>query len=617
MTFLQPWAVWFLAGIPVIVLLYMLRLKQRERTVSTHLFWQRVLQESSRRALFHRLRHLWSLLLHLLIFLLIAGALARPLWNTPDHAAARAVLVLDTRARMRAVEADGETRFAKAKAIAASYARQANARSQFAIVIADRTSRVLVPFTDDPRALLDALEKLEATEAAGDVAEGVKLARAIVAGTAGEGRVVAITDRPLPEPAAKTPGVLTRTVGTSRDNVAITRFAARPHPASQQTVELLLEVQNFGSAPARAEVELRLDDRVFDVRRLDLRPGEPRIDVFSSVPRPGRNARGWLSAVLKTKDALAEDNLAYASYPARPPRRVLLVSSGNAFLEKLLAVDPGSNFQLIDPAAWQPALAPKFEVIIFDRHLPPAFKWEDAPANTLFVGATPFGSNAAPLERPLVTDIAGDDPLTRSVSLQNVTIQRATAQQLPPNAHGWAFRAPLRSFEYPLLIAGETGSRRIAALGFDVLESDLPLRVAFPLLIHNTLQWLDVRAVEAPLALEAGETFALRPAQSIAEHPLLGAPKNDHVPLTSTPVFQPLRNGFYLLVEGEERRWIAVNTFDAGESDLRQPDTRPTNDTISVTPALSGEWPLWTWLTFAALALFTGEWWLFHRRRTE
>ena len=129
MTFLQPWAVWFLAGIPVIVALYMLRLKRQEITVSTHLFWQRVLQESSRRAFFHRIRHLLSLLLQILIFLLIAAALSRPFWKHDAEVSTNTVLVIDTRARMQAIESDGESRFVKAIAAAGEYIRQANARS--------------------------------------------------------------------------------------------------------------------------------------------------------------------------------------------------------------------------------------------------------------------------------------------------------------------------------------------------------------------------------------------------------------------------------------------------------------------------------------------------------
>src|SRR4051812_7949516 len=104
MSFLAPWAAWFLAGVPVIVLLYLLKLKRRPVAVSTLMFWQRVLQESRRRALFQRLRHLLSLLLHLLIFLLVLGALAKPTFDRFIAAGSSTVIVLDARARMQVVE---------------------------------------------------------------------------------------------------------------------------------------------------------------------------------------------------------------------------------------------------------------------------------------------------------------------------------------------------------------------------------------------------------------------------------------------------------------------------------------------------------------------------------
>src|SRR6187455_3739687 len=103
MSFLAPWATWFLAGVPVIVLLYLLKLKRRPIMVSTLLFWERVMQENRRRALFQKLRHLLSLLLHLLIFLLIVAALSKPMFRDNTHEAASTVLLIDTRARMQAI----------------------------------------------------------------------------------------------------------------------------------------------------------------------------------------------------------------------------------------------------------------------------------------------------------------------------------------------------------------------------------------------------------------------------------------------------------------------------------------------------------------------------------
>src|SRR5687768_4687139 len=126
MTFLNAWALGFAAVAPLIVLLYLLKLRRRPVTVSTLMFWQRVLQESRRRALFQRLRQLLSLLLHLLIFALILGALARPVLDRFVREGSSTVLILDTRARMQALEPDGVSRFEKARTLATSYLRQAS-----------------------------------------------------------------------------------------------------------------------------------------------------------------------------------------------------------------------------------------------------------------------------------------------------------------------------------------------------------------------------------------------------------------------------------------------------------------------------------------------------------
>ena len=83
-------------------------------------------------------------------------------------------------------------------------------------------------------------------------------------------------------------------------------------------------------------------------------------------------------------------------------------------------------------------------------------------------------------------------------------------------------------------------------------------------------------------------------------------------------LFQPLANGFYLLNERDGAAWLAVNTFSEAESDLRQamPGSAPTTFPRLAATSLSG-WPLWQYLALAALLLFTLEWRLFHRRRTE
>ena len=274
MTFLNAWAAGFAAIAPVIVLLYLLKLKRRPLPVSTLLFWQRILQESRRRAFFQRLRQLFSLLLHLLIFALILGALAHPTLDRQISEGASTVLILDTRARMQATEPDGQTRFAKASAEVTGGSRQASAVRQMTLITADATARVITPFTEDEKALREGLAKVTATDAGGSLDRAIALAGELLVSRGGDRKIIVFTDR-VPETKASNEiaPVEFVTVGTARDNLAITRFATRAVLNSPETSEVLLEVANFGAAPAKTNVELSCDGQLLDVKPLSIEPG--------------------------------------------------------------------------------------------------------------------------------------------------------------------------------------------------------------------------------------------------------------------------------------------------------------------------------------------------------
>ena len=619
MTFLAPWAVWFFAGIPVIVLLYLLKLKRRPLPVSTLMFWQRVLEESRRRAFFQKLRHLLSLLLHLLIFALILGALAKPVLDRAVREGSSTVLIVDLRARMQARESGNDTRLELAKRLAANYLGQAAAGRPVAIIGTHHAPAVVTPFTTDEKELREGLTSLTATDATGDLEPAIALAEQLLSAREGARRIVVLTAGQTHVVKRQSP-IEWVSVGGARDNVAITRFATRPLLTSPQTSEVLLSVANYGAAPMQANLELALDGRPLDVKPLTLAPGETAVQVFPTVPRNTASSRGWLTARIEADDALPADNVAYAILPPPRPRRVLLVTKGNWFLEKMLAADQSLTFELLAPDSFQLALAEKFDAVILDDALPAGFELEKAAGNFLFIKKTPFASVDVPIDQPLISETDDRHPALRLVNLRNVTVVRATTLVVPTAAGDWRFETPIRSFDHPLMITGERRKQRLAALALDLTDSDLPLRVAFPLLMSNTLQWLaGVPVAHAP-TLSAGETFPLSAEQSVwtqAQKKWSGAVTPDPAKL-ARGLFQPLANGFYLLNERDGAAWLAVNTFSEAESDLRQamPGSAPTTFPRLAATSLSG-WPLWQYLALAALLLFTLEWRLFHRRRTE
>ncbi|OAI42373.1 hypothetical protein AYO41_01005 [Verrucomicrobia bacterium SCGC AG-212-E04] len=647
MTLLNPAAFIFAALVPIVVLLYLLKIRRRDVVVSTLRFWQQLATDNRRRNFWQKLRRPLSLLLQLLLLALVLFALARPeLGAFSLGGGSSTIVVLDARARMQAREANGDARFAEARTVAAGFLRRASPSHQVALLVAGARPRIAVPLSSDDAPLLAALQDLAPDDAAGSLEEALALSRELLSSRPAPRRVVVITDEsapPRPDSASAT--IEWIAVGAPRENVGITRLATRRLASSSADAEILLEIVNHGASRRAGNVELAFDGRVFDSRPYDLAPGQRQTEVFASPPlnRLPANARGWITArwlpADGQADALALDDVAFAVAPLPRPRRVLLVTTGNPFLERCLAADDSIRFDLLAPAAFDPATATNFDVVIFAQ---PESRGSERLAtlpagNFLFIRQSPLGLNEGELDRPIVTEADIDDPLLRLADLREVNFLRGV--KLPFDARRgmqrlglWRITAPLRSLDSALILAGERepeggrGAQRFVALAFGVIDSDLPLRIAFPLFIHNAVQWLAGGDSTGLNALRAGETLRLRPGESVENRPranptteITGVQR-----LSGEGAFAATRNGFHLRRDAAGvESWLAVNTFDDDTSNLSRAAASATfaGGADGVATSYRGSvfraWPPWVYLAALALFLSALEWLLYHRRRTE
>lgn len=647
MTLLNPAAFLFAALVPIVVILYLLKIRRRDAAVSTLRFWQQLATDNRRRTFWQKLRRPLSLLLQLLLLALVLFALARPeLGAFSFGGGASTVVVFDARARMQGREENGGTRFEEARTIAASFLRRASTGQQVALLTAGARPRVLVPLSTDDAPLLSALQNLTADDAAGSLDDALAVAHELLASRPAPRRVVVITDQAAPPRPNSTNGTIEWiAVGTPRENVGLTRLAVRRLATSSADAEILFEIVNHGSSARKGNVEFAFDGRVFEVRPLDLAPGQRRTEVLASPPLnrlPG-NARGWITARWLPSDgrtdALALDDVAFAVAPLPRPRRVLLVTAGNPFLERSLAADDSIRFDLLAPAAFEPAMAANFDAVILDQ---PDKAGGDILAsfpagNFLFIRQSPLGLSEGEFDRPLVTEADIDDPLFHLADLRAVNFLRAVRfpfdARLGPQRRGaWRIRAPLRSLDSALILAGERdpeagrGGQRFVALAFSVTDSDLPLRIAFPLFVRNAVQWLAGDESTSVNTLQAGETMRLREGETVEVTPRIKptGPLADSASLNTRATFAPTRNGFYLRRDAAGlESWIAVNTFHDDTANLSQVATSATfadgGDGIATSHGGSvlRAWPPWVYLAAIALGLSALEWMLYHRRRTE
>lgn len=608
MGLLAPLALLLLSLALPILVLYMLRLRRPPAPVSSILLWEAVLADMEANAPWQRLRRTWLLLLQLLILLLLVLALARPFGLAAEAATGNTIVVLDASASMRATDVT-PSRFERARGEVRSLIDRLAPDARMALILAGPTAEVLHGPTGDRTALTAALDRASAGAGLVNLPDALALAQAAAGRLPGSSLVI-VSDGAFPplDPAAVSLPARVLTVGGAGENVGLTALAARRTPAG---LSLFARTRNAGTAAAERLLSIYADDRLVDARTIRLAGGAEAGITVDALPVEV----GIIRVELDAGDALAADDRAWA-VPGAGEARVLLTSAGeSAFLRHGLALLPGiSLFRSTDPVP-----APGYDFYVFDGLVP-----ERLPGHSLIV-APPAGNPLLPVSgeatAPRISRVARDHPLLAGVDLSRLAVARAARLERP----AWA-EVLVEADGLPLLLAGERDGQRLAVLTFDLRRSDLPLQVAFPILLSNLRGWLGPDAVLAGApagGLRPGEPIALRlgpevaaagvtaPDGRVTALPIAGG--QARLAVTSLP--GPYRFDLATSDGGRRVVWAAVNLLSDEETSIAPRAHAPLGAAAQSTPAPAepARRELWRPLLLAGILLLLAEWWLFYR----
>jgi Ca-activated chloride channel homolog len=614
-----PLALLGLVSLPIIVAFYMLRLRRRDVPVGSTFLWQQLVRDVEANAPWQRLRFSWLLLVQLLIAALLVFAAARPFLSVQSELAANVVLIVDTSASMGAVDPGGE-RVSAARDAARKVIGQLPVGGRVTVVAADESAHVLVSETDDRAAALAAIDGITATQLPGDLTDAFALAAALAARDA-DSSVVVVTDATadrLPTVGIGAP-IRVERVGSGNGNQAIAALSVERRSGGAQ-LDLFVAVSNASSANVSRRLEIYADGALVDARDLAVPAGQRSEALVSTVPAAAQVVEARLAGV----DQLAVDDRAFALVPQTGAIRALLVSEGNSYLESALALLPRLELYAIAPGGLTDALAAAnkagtpYGLLIFDRYVPA----NPPRVPTLYVAPAkdgPYGTAGKTVEGPLVGRTDPEEPLLRFVDLTALHIGRARTFVLSE-----PMRPVVKSAAgSPLLAAGRVNGQPVALLTFALGDSDLPLQVAFPLLVSNLTDFLlppvdGVLPPSAPLGVPID--LALDP--SLASATLVDGGEQTAIPLAGGHGTLPAatRVGIRELRDpgGAALGRVAANLFDPAESNIAPGDPRRLVEMGRAGPAGAvaqqpsrAEW--WWPLALAGLALLGVEWLLFHR----
>lgn len=647
MTFLAPGAGLIAAGIclPIVVLLYFLKLRRRPLRVSSTLLWERTVRDLQVNAPFRWLRPSLLLLLQILALAALCFAAARPALNLDARPGGRIVLLIDRSGSMGALDgASGQSpsggkasRLAQAIDSALSTARSAITAggAEVCVISFAAAPSTLSPFTQDLATVEDALNSITIADQPGDLAAALELSRTLTAGNGDESdrapTFILFSDGANPAPSAplRAPADF-RYVrcgpapGAGVENSGVVQINARRDFEDPGSVRVFARLLNARTTPRTERVELTLNGRPAASTAIEIPASTPAGPGEASVSFDLATSEGGVvSIALSGGDALAADDAAWMTLsPALRPRIVVVArdtQSPDPFLLGALRALPPASLAVQSQGA---PIAPDTDLVVFDGidATPAAARF---PSISIGAGIPAAGVTVGSASDPRPTGVITWErahPLLRYAPLDTIVVDPPLAVTLPsPSPRSWLVLA--HGADGPLIATFDDQGVRRVLLAFSLNRSNWGPHYSFPLFIAAATDFLTLRGES-----QAGRWHSTTVGVSLTPSP--GAPSvaltspllTRSVPVAAEDRARPVslglleRAGLYeaagsTLVPPA----VAVNMASPAES-LAWPAASLETGAIGSAPVVSaatGPREVWPWFIVAALVLLTIEWLLY------
>ena len=615
MNFLFPIGLLALITLPLIALLHLIRERRRRILIPSLMLWEQLprRQDGPRRRL---LPITLLLLLHLIAAALLALAISRPQFiGIAGHQATHTAILLDTSTSMGAQERTG-TRLDQARAEAQSIISAMQPADRVTIIaLGPRPYVVADGGSADAAVLLTALSSLQPAGTGTDLDSALTMAEAMLDQQRSR-RIIAIGDglpANIPERRLALPFEW-RQLGTPQTNRAIVTLNARPWG---NNLLVFASIANYSNQPFTGDVQLYQDETLAGSALISIDAGAER-QLTWHLPATGT----FLRLAINGDDALPADDQAFLNLQSARPIKALLVSDHPEALQRALAALPAVSVTSIATSAYQPDTQPA-DLTIFDSMLPDAW-----PQGAILAINPPVSQALLPVE-------AEDRSIGAARFEQNATLLDGLSfgGVLFGNVHpltppDWAsVQLAARPIDAegpvtPLILRGQFHQQPIAIWMFDIQQSNLPSRLAFPILTARTVR--DLTAAAPPTAISASSALNFQPDLRATSVTITDPQGQQYsVAAAAVPALDSLHEpGLYTIAEQgpqgtlfESR--IAVNAGSIIESNLT-PGSPPT---IFAPERDNGGSPqqrqldLGPWLAAAALLVLCFEWFYVLRRR--
>lgn len=504
MTFLNPLGLLGLLGIIGLIIIYILKPKYTDKSLSSTHIWKLSLKYRKPKTPFDWLRSSLLFILQVIIITTLAILMIKPNYILSTISGEK-VIILDASVSMQ--KGMDKTSFEMAKKEALLLAERTVPKDRFTLILATNEPYYVVRRSDSLDYIKQSIINLEATYEAVDLTRSIELLESILRENPNTSTyMITSKDIALPDNIEKVD------VTTKHKNTAIMDFRAVLQPNGYYQFET--EILNYG-AKSEVAVTLYVNSIYQTSKMVTIEDGETMLINFSD-----HQVLTYQEAyiTIDTKDGFMVDNdyRIYGSYG--DPIKVLMYSESEDLNHSSLyyirnALEALSKRFSITVITKEEDLVDRgFDLYIYDTYKPAILPKDGA------IWFLNIQSDYDLLGIKVSNEVTGDfniretnyiTPLARNILKGVHTQQTKLTKYYSLNAYP-EFETILEVSGDPVLLIKNDRGQKISLFSFDLAYSNLPVLIDFPLLIQNLFKDSIPSEVDKHL-YDTGEVVLIEP----------------------------------------------------------------------------------------------------------
>ena len=546
MGFTNLWPLFLLLTIPPVIMLYILKRKYKEEVISSSLLWKEVYKNTRANTPWEKFKKNIMLLLQIIIILLIILALMKPFLNFGGKSYKNIIMVIDNSASMNTLY-DDKSRLEQGKELAKEYLNGIKDGTNTYIISYDNTSNLLLNGDFNKDKARSIIDNIMPSYASGDISEVTSFVKAIGEGIGEEYEALIFTDKEisLQDINGKIIYLANSGLNGSIDNIS--------HKFIEDKVKVIATVTNNGDSVYEGDFSLYEGDELSKVEAVNLQVGE---SITLSFELDNINSE-YLKGELSRKDILAEDNTYYHVISENKINKVLLITKENVFLEKAFgAIENTEVYKTNDPS--NITSTDDYDLYVFDNLMP-----ESIPTKGSLLFINPSSNELFNVlkggELGEATAVKGEV----STYLEGTQFTLSNYNIIETPYYG---KNILTIDNDSIGFKGELNDRKIAALSFDLHNSDFALKKEFTILMYELGEDLISTGMVYSSNFKSGEKIVLKSSDYENEIKVV-YPNGDIENLKAGEEVNSSKYlGVYKLNQNETKESFAVNFPSKSES---------------------------------------------------